>query len=108
MQIAQFVIDLCVIYYIMYNALTVRLDLPFPTNGDCYGDLHAGYFGTAIISSYLLLFIDFFVRTYRKGGRAGVKKDEKKVDGANGSAAVTNGHANGTTNGAADGLRKRN
>lgn len=81
MQIVQFVIDLGVIYYIMYNALVVRLELNFPTRGDCYGDLNAGYFGTAIISSYLLLFIDFFIRTYREGGRAGVK--------ANGSAKKT-------------------
>ncbi|KAI9011704.1 fatty acid elongase [Hyaloraphidium curvatum] len=111
LQIAQFIIDLTVIYYIMYNALVVRLELPFPTRGDCYGDLNAGYFGTAVISSYLLLFIDFFIRTYRKGGRSAGKKEVKANGTANGHA---NGHAangepkaNGAVNGSPAGLRKR-
>ena len=105
MQIAQFVIDLTVIYYIMYNAIVIRLELPFPSRGDCYGDLNAGYFGTAVISSYLLLFIDFFIRTYRKGGRAGVKKEKTE----NGQVAENGAKANGASASAsAEGLRKRN
>jgi len=70
MQIVQFVIDLFVIYYIMHRALAARLPGYRALTGasglerDCYGDINAGYFGTAIISSYLWLFVDFFYRTY--------------------------------------------
>lgn len=106
MQIVQFVVDLVVIYYIMYNAIVVRLGFDLPTGGDCYGDLNAGYFGTAVISSYLLLFIDFFIRTYRKGGRSGKEGIKEKAEpAANGTSEAVNGKANGSS---AEGLRKRN
>jgi fatty acid elongase 3 len=63
-QIIQFVVDLSFIYYCMY--------VKHIGNGDCQGDraagnyidLSLGWAGTALISSYLYLFIEFFLKTY--------------------------------------------
>lgn len=79
----------------------------FPTPGTCAGEEQAAIFGCSLLTSYLFLFINFYVRTYRKsdgkkGGKpvmnkdvgAGVDKVQKVV--ANGSS---NGHTNGSANG---------
>jgi len=41
-----------------------------PHFGNCSGDLGTGLAGTAIIASYLLLFVKFFNRTYTKNAQA--------------------------------------
>ncbi len=99
MQITQFVIDLVAINLAMYTILNevyggykvvkyLGFALPQPTWGffgtgmgptrvnfgekaTCYGTMFAGVCGWSILSSYLLLFIEFFIATYKK------KKKEK-------------------------------
>jgi len=86
--------------------------LPHP--GNCAGEERAAIFGCGLLTSYLFLFIDFYIRTYKGGAkRAGSKRDVGKVidkDAAkvvNGINSVvngngyTNGHANGKVNGKA-------
>ncbi|KAJ3375377.1 hypothetical protein GGF31_004495 [Allomyces arbusculus] len=89
LQITQFVVDLVAIYYAAYHATywhwsqavpaALAPFVPVPTK-PCTGTLTAAYFGCALITSYLFLFIDFFVKTYsrkpsgdKKGGK--VKKE---------------------------------
>ncbi|KAF9526483.1 fatty acid elongase [Crepidotus variabilis] len=90
MQIAQFVIDLFIVYFGTYQRLAFRYfpDLPFVAN--CAGSESAALFGCGLLTSYLLLFINFYFQTYKKPAA-------KKVAG-NG---VANGHVNGHVNGAA-------
>ena len=57
-----------------------------PNIGDCAGGENAALFGCALLSSYLLLFINFYFQTYKKPARTSGK------GASNGSA---NGHANG-------------
>ncbi|KAG8877852.1 hypothetical protein FRB97_002961 [Tulasnella sp. 331] len=106
MQITQFVIDLFIVYFATYAyfASTYYPNLPSP--GTCAGEEQAAVFGCGLLTSYLFLFIDFYVRTYKKGGAkgagkpvinkdvgAGVDKVHKVV--ANGNGVHVNGKANG-------------
>jgi len=109
MQITQFVIDLFVLYFATYTyfAATYWSHI-LPTPGTCAGEEQAAIFGCSLLTSYLGLFIDFYIRTYKKTAAAkkagkpvvdkdvgaGVDKVHKAV--ANGTA---NGHANGKANG---------
>jgi fatty acid elongase 3 len=57
LQIIQFIVDLGFIGTAMYYALIV-------TPSQCQVEPWAGYMGSALIFSYLLLFVRFFVNTY--------------------------------------------
>ncbi|KAL0581608.1 Fatty acyl-CoA elongase/Polyunsaturated fatty acid specific elongation enzyme [Marasmius crinis-equi] len=87
MQIIQFVIDLFLVYFGTYSHfVTNYYSKHLPTVGDCAGGENAALFGCGLLSSYLLLFINFYFQTYKKpSGRSG-------KGASNGSA---NGHANG-------------
>ena len=64
-----------------------------PSPGTCAGEEHAAFFGCALLTSYLFLFIDFYVRTYKKAGskKAIVNKDVGKVADKVTDKAVGNG-----------------
>jgi hypothetical protein len=51
----------------------------------CSGSETAAYFGVGLITSYLFLFIDFYIRTYKgssaKTAKANGKANVKKKDG---------------------------
>jgi len=83
MQITQFVLDLFVIYFALWQRMVYRGWVPnwlFVDN--CSGSEPAAFFGAGLLTSYLFLFIDFYIRTYKgpkaaRGGKAnGVKKTE--------------------------------
>ena len=99
MQIVQFVVDLHLVYFgSESNVFDVAIHLmaiaspaysyfaaaywpELPALGSCHGTESAAVFGCALLSSYLLLFIKFYIDTYKKPAR--------------GKKPVTNGHANG-------------
>ncbi|KAI9822681.1 MAG: hypothetical protein M1827_000400 [Pycnora praestabilis] len=71
LQIAQFVIDLGFVYFASYTYFTSTYFPWMPHAGRCDGEEFAAFFGMGIISSYLLLFISFYLATYQKSGRQG-------------------------------------
>ena len=100
MQIVQFIVDLHLVYFgSKSNAFDVAshrsntLVFPaysyfastywphLPNLGNCHGTESAAVFGCALLSSYLLLFIKFYIETYKKPAR--------------GKKSITNGYANG-------------
>ncbi|TPX37517.1 very-long-chain 3-oxoacyl-CoA synthase [Synchytrium microbalum] len=97
MQIIQFVVDLALIGFLVYNVFAADLfpwivtDYGFPVISDCYSadpHLHAGV-ASFVLFSYLVLFMDFYRRTYNK-------KDGASKSKANGAAKVngnTDSHA---------------
>ncbi|KAL7748194.1 Fatty acyl-CoA elongase/Polyunsaturated fatty acid specific elongation enzyme [Sorochytrium milnesiophthora] len=76
LQITQFVIDLVAVYFAAYNywASTHRPWLPH--YGTCSGSVPAAFFGCALLTSYLGLFVQFFAKTYksRSAANAAAKK----------------------------------
>ncbi|KIM66194.1 hypothetical protein SCLCIDRAFT_110758 [Scleroderma citrinum Foug A] len=87
LQIVQFIIDLFVVYYGTYQHFTHTYWPWIPHVDNCAGTESAAIMGCCLLSSYLVLFINFYIQTYKKPIKA------KK--------AVVNGH--GTTNGVANG-----
>ncbi|KAL3234280.1 Elongation of fatty acids protein 2 [Nakaseomyces bracarensis] len=90
-QIIQFILDIGFIYFAVYQK-AVHLYFPsLPHCGDCVGSTTATFAGCAIISSYLVLFISFYINVYkRKGSKA--SKVVKRVHG--GVAAKVNEYVN--------------
>ncbi|RKP14578.1 ELO family [Piptocephalis cylindrospora] len=66
LQISQFVIDLGIIYFCTYTYWASTYYPSFPSMGTCAGTETAAFFGCFSISSYLLLFVQFFIETYQK------------------------------------------
>lgn len=71
MQIVQFVIDLGFVYFASYTYFTSSYFPSMPTMGTCAGEEFAAFAGMAILSSYLLLFISFYIATYKKPQKKG-------------------------------------
>ncbi|KAE9364627.1 GNS1/SUR4 membrane protein [Stipitochalara longipes BDJ] len=107
LQIMQFVIALGFVYFASYTYFTSTYFPWMPNHGKCAGEEFAAFSGIGVISSYLLLFISFYIATYKKDGKrptgrkaARSLKDAELPD----IAALTNGkivpekkngHANG-------------
>lgn len=73
-QIIQFVIDLGFIYFASYTHFAMKYFPWAPTVGDCAGEEYAALMGVGILSSYLLLFISFYLRVYSKKGPKAARK----------------------------------
>ncbi|KAJ2814334.1 Fatty acyl-CoA elongase/Polyunsaturated fatty acid specific elongation enzyme [Coemansia sp. 'formosensis'] len=72
LQIVQFVVDLGLCYFCLYTHITFHAVVPLPSIGaDCRGTRLAAYYGCVLLSSYLLLFVQFFIKTYIKGEKGG-------------------------------------
>ncbi|KAL8711743.1 MAG: hypothetical protein Q9220_003914 [cf. Caloplaca sp. 1 TL-2023] len=71
LQIAQFVIDLGFVYFASYTYFSSTYFPHLPTMGRCAGEEFAAFAGMGILSSYLLLFISFYLATYKKSSAAG-------------------------------------
>ncbi|PWN30010.1 GNS1/SUR4 membrane protein [Jaminaea rosea] len=85
LQILQFILDLAVVYFASYCHTVAAYSLPLPVMGSCAaGKEHAVASGCTILSSYLVLFVIFYRKTYnRKPSRAKVT-----VSPASGSPAA--------------------
>ncbi|KAF9919668.1 hypothetical protein FBU30_010677 [Linnemannia zychae] len=78
LQIIQFILDLGFIYFCSYTYFAFTY-LPFlPNAGKCAGTEGAALFGCGLLTSYLLLFINFYRQTY--DAKANVAKQQRSVD----------------------------
>lgn len=69
LQIIQFIIDLGFIYFASYTYFTSTY-FPYMLNaGKCAGEEFAAFAGMGIITSYLVLFISFYLATYKRDGK---------------------------------------
>ncbi|KAK8153982.1 GNS1/SUR4 family-domain-containing protein [Phyllosticta citrichinensis] len=111
MQIIQFVLDLGFVYFASWTYFTSTYWPWLPNAGHCAGKEFAAFSGIAILSSYLVLFILFYIATYKKPvpktrGRAKSAliemKDEKvptvgavrrRLSGASSSNSLANGYS---------------
>jgi hypothetical protein len=71
LQIVQFVIDLGFVYFASYTYFSSTYFPGAPNMGKCAGEEFAAFAGMGILSSYLLLFISFYLATYRKEQKLG-------------------------------------
>jgi len=94
MQITQFVVDLFAVYFGTYSRFAFQ-HWKLPNMGDCAGTEAAALFGCGVLTSYLFLFIKFYIDTYKK--KPAVQRLQSSANGvANGIAngnGVANGHA---------------
>ncbi|EOD46255.1 GNS1/SUR4 membrane protein [Neofusicoccum parvum] len=122
MQIVQFVLDLGFVYFASWTYFTSTYFQWLPNAGHCAGEEFAAFAGIAILTSYLFLFIGFYIATYKKPvpktrGRAKSAliemKDEKvptvgavrrRLSGA--SQSLANGYASPASNGRVTRSRK--
>ncbi|KAK4515996.1 Pre-mRNA-splicing helicase BRR2 [Mucor velutinosus] len=66
LQIIQFVIDLGIVYFCTYTYFSYTYIPILPDWGSCAGTETSALFGCALLSSYLLLFINFYRLTYKQ------------------------------------------
>jgi len=106
LQILQFVIDIGFIYFASYTYFTSTYWPWMPNAGKCAGEEFAAFAGIISITSYLVLFISFYIATYKKDGKrptgrkaARSLKDAELPD----VAALTHGKINPKTNGSTNG-----
>lgn len=62
------------VYFASYTYFTAKYFPYLPNKGKCAGEEFAAFAGMAILSSYLLLFISFYLATYQKSGQKGRKR----------------------------------
>ncbi|KAG0254669.1 hypothetical protein DFQ27_006719 [Actinomortierella ambigua] len=75
MQIIQFVLDLGFIYFCAYTYFASAYMPELPNLGKCSGTEGAAAFGCGLLTSYLLLFINFYRITYKSKSKGA--KDAK-------------------------------
>ncbi|KAF2841525.1 elongation of fatty acids protein-like protein [Patellaria atrata CBS 101060] len=74
MQIIQFVLDLGFVYFASWTYFTSTYWPWLPNYGTCSGEEFAAIAGICILSSYLLLFISFYLATYKRPVPKGRKR----------------------------------
>lgn len=90
-QIIQFIVDICFIYFAVWQKVASDYYPSVPHCGECVGSTTATFSGCAIISSYLFLFVAFYIEVYRRKDTK-TSKVVKRVRG--GVAARVNEYVN--------------
>ncbi|KAI5296730.1 Fatty acyl-CoA elongase/Polyunsaturated fatty acid specific elongation enzyme [Ascosphaera atra] len=70
-QIVQFIVDLGFVYFASYHHLASHYFRWLPHCGHCSGTHFAALAGVIILTSYLVLFVSFYLSTYKKDQKAG-------------------------------------
>ncbi|KAI0014820.1 GNS1/SUR4 membrane protein [Xylariomycetidae sp. FL0641] len=70
LQIIQFIIDLGFVYFASYTYFTSTYYPHMPSYGECAGEEFAAFAGMGTLTSYLVLFILFYLATYKKDRKA--------------------------------------
>ncbi|EGV61350.1 Fatty acyl-CoA elongase/Polyunsaturated fatty acid specific elongation enzyme [Yamadazyma tenuis] len=84
-QILQFILDLGFVYFATYNKIVDEfLGGSLPYCGSCTGEMSAAYMGCGILSSYLVLFISFYIDVYKKK----TTRRSKRVKSVSGGVAA--------------------
>ncbi|KAG1825929.1 ELO family [Suillus subaureus] len=83
MQIIQFIIDIVIVYFGTYQHYAATHYHHLPHWSNCAGTETAALFGCGLLTTYLGLFINFYIQTYKKSAKG-------KQPTANG---IANGHA---------------
>ncbi|KAK7203274.1 GNS1/SUR4 family-domain-containing protein [Myxozyma melibiosi] len=95
LQIIQFIIDLGFVYFASYTYFTSTYWPHMPNYGECAGEEFAAIYGCGLLTSYLFLFIAFYIRVYAKGkARSAAKRKAAAAAAAAGASekkSVTNG-----------------
>lgn len=83
-QIIQFILDIGFIYFAVYQKMVHHYLPSLPHCGDCVGSKSATLSGFFIVSSYLVLFISFYINVYRRKGT----KTSRVIKRAHGGVAA--------------------
>ena len=95
------------IFYGTYSLFATIYFPMLPSQGSCAGTKWAAFFGCAILSSYLFLFISFYIATYKKvdGGHKNTRSKATSLIKTKEIACVE--EASGRVIGALEGCRER-
>ncbi|KAL4959808.1 elongation of very long chain fatty acids protein [Aspergillus stella-maris] len=112
LQIVQFVIDLVFVYFASYTYFSSTYFPQAPNMGNCAGEEFAAFAGMGILTSYLILFISFYIVTYNKAAKTGRPRrntgkqaviDMARYEVAPASPGKTQSNGSATTTGRSNG-----
>ncbi|PVV00419.1 hypothetical protein BB560_005200, partial [Smittium megazygosporum] len=78
LQITQFIIDLNLVYFCLYTHMAVHHFPNLPNVGDCRGTRQSAYFGCFLLSTYLFLFVQFFIKVYAESNKIAMNKRKEE------------------------------